>query len=76
MPPVATPARTMAVEELLARVDDQAHCHGALPVALKLVWVVPERTKNMCVCVCVRCKLALARTTNHNQGTSLLISSP
>ena len=80
MPPVAAPARAMAVEELLARVDDQAHCHGALPVAFKFVRMVPERTKNeISVCVCVRCKIALARTTNHIQDTSLLIymySSP
>ena len=44
MPPAAAPARAMAVEELLARVDDQAHMDCTVLPSLKLVWVVPERT--------------------------------
>ena len=46
MPPVAAPARAMAVKELLARVDDQAHMDCAVLPPLKLIWVVPERTKD------------------------------
>jgi hypothetical protein len=43
VPPVAAPARAMAVEELLARVDDQAHMECTVLPPLKLIWVVPER---------------------------------
>ena len=45
MPPVAAPARAMAVEELLARVDDQAHMDCTVRSPLKLIWVVPGRNK-------------------------------
>ena len=45
MPPVAAPARVMTAEELLARVDDQAHMECTVLPPLKLIWVVPERNK-------------------------------
>ena len=45
MPPVAAPARAMAVEELLARVDDQAHMDGTVQSPLKLIGVVPGGNK-------------------------------